>query len=102
MKGITLCADCAYYSMKKHRCIRGATDDSDPRESFFGDCPLDDVAPVVHGRWIEKKLDDFRKWELRCSECGWVGISNYDAYDEPFDFNYCPHCGAKMDEERNE
>lgn len=47
MKGITLCADCAYYSMKKHRCIRGATDDSEPRASFFADCPLDDVAPVV-------------------------------------------------------
>ena len=56
-----------------------------------------DAVPVVHGRWIEKKLDNFRKWELRCSECGWVGISNYDAYDEPFDFNYCPNCGAKMD-----
>lgn len=52
MKGITLCADCAYYSMKKHRCIRGATDDSDPRARFFADCPLPDVVPVNHGRWI--------------------------------------------------
>ena len=51
------------------------------------------------GRWIDKKLDDFRKWELRCSECDWVGISNYDAYDEPYDFNYCPNCGAKMEGE---
>lgn len=56
-----------------------------------------DAVEVVHGRWIEKKLDDFRMWEVRCSECGWVGISNYDAYDEPYDFNYCPNCGAKLD-----
>ena len=60
-----------------------------------------DVAKVRHGRWIEKKLDNFRKWELRCSQCDWVGISNYDAYDEPFDFNYCPNCGAKMDGDGN-
>ena len=62
--------------------------------------PIVDAVEVVHGRWIEKKLDDFRMWELRCSECGWVGISNYDAYDEPYDFNYCPNCGAKMDGRR--
>ena len=59
--------------------------------------PTVDAVEVVHGRWIDRKIDDFRMWELRCSECDWVGISNYDAYDEPYDFNYCPNCGAKMD-----
>lgn len=63
---------------------------------------VENSVEVVHGRWIEKKLDNFRKWELRCSECGWVGISNYDAYDEPFDFNYCPNCGANMMDGGNE
>ena len=56
---------------------------------------------VVHGRWIDKKIDNFRMWEVRCSECDWVGISNYDAYNEPYDFNYCPNCGAKMDGDGN-
>ena len=65
------------------------------------EAPTVDAVPVVHGHWIEKKLDNFRKWELQCSECGWIGISNYDAYDEPFDFNYCPNCGAKMDGDVN-
>ena len=59
--------------------------------------PTVDAVEVVHGRWIDKKIDNFRMWEVRCSECDWVGISNYDAYDEPYDFNYCPNCGAKMD-----
>lgn len=72
MKGITLCADCAYYSMKKHRCIRGATDDSDPRASFFVDCPLDDVAPVVLCKECKHYVWD--EWD-NCHCC--VKLSGY-------------------------
>ena len=25
-------------------------------------------------------------------------VGNYDSYDEPYEFNYCPNCGAKMEE----
>lgn len=54
MKGITLCADCAYYDLKKHKCNRGATVDPDMSKGqdvrFYVDCPLDDVEPVRH--WI--------------------------------------------------
>lgn len=54
MKGITLCADCAYYDLKKHKCNRGATVDPDISKGqdvrFYVDCPLDDVEPVRH--WI--------------------------------------------------
>ena len=56
-----------------------------------------DVAEVRHGEWIGRQLDDFKKYESTCSECGWVGIENYDSYNDPSDFNYCPNCGAKMD-----
>lgn len=52
---------------------------------------------VRHGRWITKDLDNFRKIECQCSECGYIGISNYDSYDDPYDFNFCPNCGAMMD-----
>lgn len=61
--------------------------------------PTADVQEVRHGHWITKGLDNFRKIECKCSECGYIGISNYDSYDDPYDFNYCPNCGAKMDEE---
>ena len=59
-----------------------------------------DVAPIVHGRW-ELEYETYGK--MRCSVCkkealiektiGDVGvITNY------VDSNYCPNCGAKMDE----
>lgn len=44
-----------------------------------------DVAPVVHGRWLD---DVDGKYYGRCFNCGKV------AYKTPF----CPYCGAKMDE----
>lgn len=59
--------------------------------------PAADVAPVVHGKWIIKKMDNFRKYEVTCSNCGWVSMENYDSYNDPSEFNYCPNCGAKMD-----
>lgn len=55
------------------------------------------IDPVKHGKWIDKMLDNFRKYEVVCSECGARYVGNYDAYDEPSDFNYCPNCGARME-----
>lgn len=44
--------------------------------------PAADVAPVLHGRWFGTV----------CTACG-ESTSFY------YDCNYCPACGAKMDEE---
>lgn len=44
MKGITCCADCAYYNMKRHRCTR-ASDEGKPTDHFYADCPLPTVTP---------------------------------------------------------
>lgn len=52
-----------------------------------------DVAPVLHGRWIDAYPDIEPNPMFMygiCSECGFEqGISKY--------LNYCPNCGAKMD-----
>lgn len=57
MKGIELCAECAYYNMKSHKCTRGCKIDPDSKKGedvrFFVDCPLPDVQPVTH--WISIK-----------------------------------------------
>ena len=62
--------------------------------------PAADVREVKRGKWKDKRLDKFRKYEVVCSECGAKYIGNYDAYDEPYDFNFCPNCGADMREEQ--
>ena len=61
--------------------------------------PAADVEPVRHGWWVERMLDNFKKYECACSECGARYIGNYDQYCEPAEFYYCPNCGAKMDED---
>lgn len=57
---------------------------------YVENLPAADVAPVVHGRWIEKKSAVGRYFE--CSNCGahenkHTAIKGY----------YCWRCGAKME-----
>lgn len=80
--------------------------------------PHDDVAPVVHGRWILEAHDERvnYRWNVtaECSECCdeqkeiWAGF--FPNVPPPIArdaalisaesvklSNYCPNCGAKMD-----
>ena len=57
MKGIKLCAECAYYSMKSHKCTLGAMDAGKAQDPFYKDCPLDDAEPVKRGRWLCVETD---------------------------------------------
>lgn len=51
--------------------------------------PAADVAPVVHGRWIERPY--LLGTTRYCSRCG-------ENYGMPHAvYNFCPNCGAKMD-----
>ena len=52
--------------------------------------PAVDVAPVRHGRWIEKDKYSFGIF-YDCSICG------DRILDTGHSWNYCPNCGAKMD-----
>lgn len=51
-----------------------------------------DVAPVRHGRWIDKG-----EYAV-CTECGGRSGTQYDGV-EPITLmtQFCPNCGAKMD-----
>ena len=50
-----------------------------------------DVAPVVPGEWLCAETDD--EQFFLCSVCN---------NKEYWESNYCPNCGAKMDEEQEE
>ena len=49
--------------------------------------PAADVAPVVHGQWVDNGIPD--SILNGCSVCGFTCGSS--------SFFYCPQCGARMD-----
>ena len=56
------------------------------------DAPSADVAPVRHGRWIDKG-----EYAV-CMECGGRSGTQYDGVEPiPLMTQFCPNCGAKMD-----
>lgn len=64
--------------------------------------PTADVVEVRHGEWEYRQLDEYKFYEVTCSCCGAKYWGNYDSYNDPDEFYYCPCCGAKMDGERKE
>ena len=58
------------------------------------DMPTADVAPVVHGQW---ETNSDRPDSLICSVCK----CGFDMWKHD-PHNYCPNCGAKMDEKEND
>ena len=59
------------------------------------DMPAVDAAPVVHARWIDYKDDH------QCSACKEHTIFDFYAW-KAIQFEFCPNCGAKMDDERRD
>lgn len=56
------------------------------------DAPAADVAPVRHGRWINKG-----EYAV-CMECGERSGTQYDGVEPiPLMTQFCPNCGARMD-----
>ena len=55
-------------------------------------CPygeIKELAPVVHGTWVPTESPFMNECE-DCSVCGYRTVWGHR-------YNYCPHCGAKMD-----
>lgn len=59
-----------------------------------------DVAPVRHGQW-ESFEDVFLDTCYECSECGLAFYLADGGTPQENQYNYCPNCGAKMGEEKN-
>lgn len=57
--------------------------------SDFESLPAADVAEVRHGRWVVTDV-------IACSECQHFTRSEFAGR-----WNYCPNCGALMQEETN-
>ena len=72
---------------------------NDAIDAIIYDTPTIDVIPVRHAKWILKitKIGGI-DWPsgMKCSGCGEDAL-NAEGIDFLTDF--CPHCGARMDEE---
>ena len=67
--------------------------------------PAADVAPVVRGKWIVRKIG-YANTAAFCSACGDMASTNAQTWHEqgeniteyiPILTKFCPNCGAKMD-----
>ena len=65
---------------------------NDDLAELFREAKAADVAPVRHGRWIDKG-----EYAV-CTECGVRSGTQYDGVEPiPLMTQFCPNCGAKMD-----
>lgn len=60
------------------------------KELVLDECETVDAEPVRHGKWVENGSG--YDWYFECSECRCK-----DGYPIKDRYKYCPHCGAKMD-----
>lgn len=82
---ISICEKCI------HSPVCGAEDEGMIQCLFF--LREDEIKPVVHGRWIAE-FDD-KGWKKHsCSGCGYFRRTDIHV---SLNWDYCPHCGAKMD-----
>lgn len=82
---------------ENHPTFYDGQDIADWYEKCINETAAADVAPVRHGRWIEECEEGL----YSCSACGteWVTIVGTP---EENGMDFCPHCGAKMDEKERE
>lgn len=72
----------------------------------FADADGVDAVPVRHGKWIIRDNPGTGWYRVTCSECGEDVTSTAPCIgffpNAKVTWDYCPSCGARMDEERKE
>ena len=86
------------------RLLQGYEDHDFIDTHVVWNAPTVDAVPVRHGKWVDTetfKRPWFRHHIFECSVCrNTLDMDGVNAGRG--DANYCPNCGAKMDEERKE
>lgn len=57
----------------------------------------DDVQKVRHGHWLTPETK-YPYYNWKCSYCGCEDYTQTDRNGKYKQMNYCPNCGAKMEE----
>ena len=83
--------------MKRINCYPGIRDAVAKELQYV---PTVDAEPVRHGHWITKEEAEERDKIWLWGSCSVCGHCDWDCVESE-DFNYCPNCGAIMDEKEN-
>ncbi len=80
-----------------HKNIYPKVTDEMILRNYLDEFPTADVVERKHGEWVKDEEKSKRLIEsiYICSAC-----HNFEAWGETEKYNYCPNCGAKMDERR--
>lgn len=65
-------------------------------EDIVKNAPTVDAKPIRHGHWIPVNPDVYGAEQFECSVCG--VYSGDGLCRKELDYEYCPNCGALMDE----
>ena len=68
-------------------------------DSIIDAQPTVEAEPIKHGRWKGMNRNKYNDDEATCSICG---VTFASGYSNPYWWDYCPNCGAKMDKEESE
>lgn len=81
-------------------CFKDSAEELNSKMLGLADCLIsNDVAPVVHGRWIRYEGED----DCECSVClHWFCVCKSGKNVTVKNAHYCPNCGCKMDGGTNE
>ena len=66
--------------------------------SDIEEAPTIEAEPLRHGRWVHTNYAIHWTAKDECSECTYHALDRNDLSH----YNYCPHCGAKMDLEESD
>lgn len=89
------------YSIADHALMMFDRLSKDEQLKILSECGVD-VRPNIHAHWISEGTG--YGWHYRCSNCNYIDGDVFKDSTFTFNedcFNYCPNCGAIMDEEDN-
>lgn len=92
------CHDCKEYDQNAHCCHRWTK----VIRNTVNDLKTQGYEPVKYGQWLDVLVADDDEGEtdgVKCSVCGYTDINVYWAKTY---HRFCPNCGAKMDEVRED
>lgn len=92
-------ADALVKDLRENYIFTGFNELLDDFASAIRAQPTVDAVPVVHGRW--KYDNQFHWYRACCSECGYCRVTDVEA-DRWNEWKFCPNCGAKMDEVKDD